>query len=138
MNPAPLTQWPIIAAVVLVLGLVVALVVRAQRAQAVAVKDQLEQLFTLLDRVRPPPADDAPAGKSGQWGIAPACSPDCRSDVLAAIAHLETKFERLADRMDRSMTELADNVQRHRVRLAVLETTAKIERGDDSARPKGH
>ena len=141
---ADLTQWPILAAAVAVVLVLMGAMLKWSHAKAEqARKDmaaQTKAVKSLLDAARPPPmpaGNGRAPGDSGQWDVpAHVCSPDCRSEVLDAMKHLEDKFERLASKVGESVADIADTVQGHRVRLAVLETRAKIDRrAEDSARP---
>lgn len=133
-----LTQWPVLAAVLLVLGIVVYL----QRRHAASVNEQVAATLKTARDLAAVPAQLPPgatADGSAGWGQRPAmaCSPDCRQDVLAAIHALRAEVAKLADEMRVGFKERDDTLGRHRVRLALLEHATATNAGDaDSNRPR--
>jgi len=140
----PLTQWPVLAAVVGVLMLVVWLVSRWQAAQ-------MSQLRELLDMTKPADKKDgqSPGGRdpgaSGAWQAPQLCAPGCREDVVAALNLLRSQLEKFADEMRQSTRELNERLvvvrevqASHAAQIASLQQASRRRRSSaesDSDRP---
>jgi len=139
MTDYPLTQWPILSAVLLVLVVVVWLVRRQAAHQDERMAAQMKTMREMMTLFGAQPTGPANGSADATGAHAVGCATTCRSEVLEAVKGIEQKMTDGFDDVRREFRSHWKAIAEHRERLAVLEDRASVRRRKaeeaDSDRP---